>query len=73
MEELYAKLADILEVDDVTPNDILRDFEAWDSLGVLSVIAMLDKSFGISMTALELRDIKTPGELAQIVASRKRK
>ena len=71
MEELYAKLADILEVDQVKPDDALEVFEAWDSLGVLSVIAMLDISYGINMTAMELGNLKTARELARVVASRK--
>jgi acyl carrier protein len=71
MEDLYAKLADILEVDALKPDDTLASFEAWDSLGVLSVIAMLDASYGIHMTALDLRNIGTAGELVQAIAKRK--
>lgn len=30
MNDFYAKLANILEVDTVTPTDILTEFEEWD-------------------------------------------
>ena len=41
MEEFNRELAEILEVDDVRPADVLATFEAWDSLSVLSVIVMI--------------------------------
>ncbi len=64
MQELYKKLADILEVDEVKPQDVLREFESWDSLAALSIIAMANASFGVTVSGDELRQIKTAGELA---------
>jgi acyl carrier protein len=73
MNDLYVKLAEILEVDEVKPDDVLKDFENWDSLTVLSVLAMLDANYGVNLTASDLRQIKTPAELAAAVESRGRK
>ena len=39
MDEFYTNLVDIFEVDEVNPDSVLRDFENWDSLTVLSVLA----------------------------------
>lgn len=73
MNDLYVKLAEILEVDEVKPDDVLKDFENWDSLTVLSVLAMLDANHGVNLTAGDLRQIKTAAELAVAVESRRRK
>ena len=44
-EEKLEIIADILEVDvdDVKEDMVLEDFETWDSVAVLSVIAMMDE------------------------------
>lgn len=71
MQVFYDNMAEILEVDEVKPNDILQDFENWDSLTILSVLAMLDANFGVNMTAKNLQKIETVGELATFVDSRR--
>ena len=70
MEPLYAKLADILEVDEVNPDDVLRDFDIWDSLTVLSIIVMLDHDYGINMVVTELAPIITAVDLVGLVQSK---
>ena len=64
MDDIYSKLAQILEVERVNAADVLSEFEFWDSLTVLSVLAMLDSSYGINLTAADIRRMKTAGELA---------
>jgi len=64
MDDIYSKLAQILEVERVNAADVLSEFEYWDSLTVLSVLAMLDSSYGINLTAADIRRMKTAGELA---------
>ena len=73
MDDFYTKLAEILEVDRVTADDVLSEFEYWDSLTVLSVLAMLDSGYGVNLTAANLRELKQAGELAPMVESRRRK
>ena len=67
------KLAEILEVEQVQPGDVLRRFENWDSLTALSILATLDASYGVNLTAGELREIKTAGELAAVADGRRHK
>ncbi len=67
MDELYDKLAEALEVDAVHPEDELRAFPTWDSLTALSVIAMLDTDYHISVNPLELASITTAAELKAFV------
>ena len=72
MTQFCSKLAIILEVDEVKPDDVLRDFEAWDSLSVLAIIAMLDQDYGVNMLATDLACVKTPAELMALQESRRR-
>jgi acyl carrier protein len=70
MHDIYTKLAEILEAETVASDDILADFEYWDSLTVLSILAMLDSAYGVNLTAADIRKMKTAGELAAAVEGR---
>ncbi|NLS94368.1 MAG: acyl carrier protein [Planctomycetaceae bacterium] len=47
--------------------DRFIDLEAWDSVGALSVIALLDEEFGVSLDAGALQSCNTLGQLAGLV------
>jgi len=70
MERLYETLAEILEIENVEPNAPLKDFENWDSLTVLSIVASVDANYGVSLTNEDLKRITTASDLATIVRSR---
>ena len=73
MDAFYAKMAEILEVDVVSPTDKFREFENWDSLTILSVIAMLDANYRINLSAKDIQQLVTVGELSEkLKASRNR-
>lgn len=63
MGNFYAGLAELLEVEAIDPGKELDSYENWDSLTVLTLIAMLDADFGVNMTAKEIAGFKTAGEL----------
>jgi acyl carrier protein len=71
MEEFLSKIASVLELDRVQAADMLAGFSQWDSLAVLSVIAMLDSAYGINLRAAELKAVRTAGELWSLVQSKK--
>jgi acyl carrier protein len=73
MDDIYARLAEILEADRITADDVLAEFEYWDSLTVLSILAMLDAAYGVNLTAADVRKMKTARELAAAVEDRVRK
>jgi acyl carrier protein len=73
MDDIYARLAEILEADRITADDVLAEFEYWDSLTVLSILAMLDAAYGVNLTAADVRKMKTASELADAVEDRIRK
>ena len=64
-EEKIEIIADILEVepDEVQEDRVLEDFETWDSVAVLSVIAMMDEHFGKYPHASEIRSYIKVGDL----------
>lgn len=73
MDGFYEKIAEILEVDVVKASDVLADFPEWDSLSVLSVIAMVGLDYGINLTAADLRGVATAQALGDLVAGRRGK
>lgn len=54
MEELINKLAEILEVDNLDITKKFTDYEEWDSLAGLTILAMLDSDYHTSMKAVEI-------------------
>ena len=67
METFYKNLAVCLEDDTVQPGDVLRDFDVWDSLTALSILAMVFRDFKITDSADELRASTTAGDLWNVV------
>jgi acyl carrier protein len=68
MDHFYEQIAEILEVDAVNGSDVLADFPEWDSLAVLSVIAMVDSDYHVNLSAVEVRDSRTAQGLMDLVA-----
>ncbi len=54
MTNFYTELAEILEVDKVMDGDVLAEFECWDSLTILSIIAFLDQNYKIKKSAIDI-------------------
>lgn len=72
MNEFCEKMAFILDVESVCESDVLANFESWDSLSVLSTIAMLDSTCGINLNATDLKGIRTVGELWKLAESKRK-
>ena len=72
MDEFLTRLAEILEVPEIKQTDALKALSQWDSLAVLSVIAMLDADYGVNLRAGDLNAINSAGELFNLVQSKKR-
>ena len=52
MEKFLESMIEVFERDSIKPDDEFRNYEEWDSLAYLSVIAMIDENY----------DIVIPGE-----------
>ena len=72
MNEFLKKMAAVLEVETVQETDVLKSFAAWDSLSVLSTIALLDSGYGVNLHASEVQAATTVGDLWRLAESKKR-
>jgi acyl carrier protein len=72
MEHFYGKLAEILEVNEVRNEEVLKDFEAWDSLTILSIIAMADSDYKVTLSAKDLDNVETVGDLKTYLENHKK-
>lgn len=73
METLTEQMLEIFEVDSISPDSVLRDLELWDSLSVISLLAVLDETYGINIEATELVDVITVADLFSFVEQRRTK
>ncbi len=71
MNEFLEKIGGILEVEGVKETDDLKAFPQWDSLSVLSVIAMLDSNYGVNLRAADFQEVTTAGDLWNLVQTKK--
>ena len=67
MNELLEKLAEILEVDEVDVNKKFTDYEEWDSLCGLSVIAMLDSDYNMTMKNKDIIEFNSIKDFCEAV------
>jgi acyl carrier protein len=70
--DFLKKLETILEADpgSLSGTEPLRELEGWDSLAVMSTLAMLDKHFGVKVPAERIYACKTADELAALAGDR---
>ncbi len=70
MSEFYEGLAEILEVEvsEVTPELDLEE-GGWDSLAVVSTIALIDDVYDIQVHPNGIAECKTVGDLEKLVAT----
>ena len=66
---------EVLEIEDkeISLSDEFREYDEWDSLAYLSVIAMLDDEFEIVIETEDFKKIRTVGDLLKEVKERTNK
>ena len=57
MEQFLEQLIEVLERDAIDATDEFRDYEEWDSLAYLSVIAMIDEEYDIVIPGEEFANL----------------
>jgi acyl carrier protein len=50
----------------VQGSDVLQDLDGWDSLAVMSTLAMFDKQFGVKVPAETIYECRTVDDLAAL-------
>lgn len=66
----FASQFDDTDVSEFTANTEFRELDEWSSLTALSVIAMVDDEYGVTLKGEEMRGAKTIEELFNVVKSK---
>jgi acyl carrier protein len=66
-KKLIEQIAEILEVDTVTLDDELSCFDEWDSLTVLSIIALVDSDYNKTLSHNQLKQFVIVGDLVSFI------
>lgn len=71
--EFYRLLDEVLELDPGTlrGDELLEDLETWDSLAVISYIALVDEQFGVIIEGEALVKAKSVADLYALAVQRK--
>lgn len=67
MSDFRSGLAEILEVEAGELEDGFELGELWDSLAVVSTLALIDEVHDVSVSAEDLAECKTVGDIRQLV------
>lgn len=68
--ENFVDQFDDLELTDVKPESVMRDFDEWSSMIGLSLLNMADKEYGVKLTFEELRNAITVQDLFDTIAKK---
>jgi len=68
INEFCAQLADLIEVEEELSLDSnLKDFEEYDSLAIMSLVAFIHKNFGKQFNARQLNQVDTVESLVELI------
>ena len=69
LSEALEWIANLFEeaVEKIKPETAREEIDAWDSLGVLTLIAALDEKFNILMTEKEIGELKKVNDILDIL------
>ena len=73
MNDFLVQLAEILEINSVVESDVLASFSTWDSLANLSVIALAEDEYGVSLSTKEISNSKTVRDLFDLIVLKRSK
>lgn len=67
METFLEQMKEILEVDTINGTDLLVEFETWDSLTQLSIIALADEYYNKTINAEQIKLASTVDGLYNLI------
>jgi acyl carrier protein len=70
MENFLNQMAELLEVDSVNAQDEITSFDAWDSLTSLSIIALCDEEYSVTISAQDILNANTLEGLYKLIQSK---
>jgi len=68
-KEKLAKLEEMLEVElgTLTPETVLADLEEWDSIAVISFIALMDDEFEKTIKSSQIKEFQTIADVLAVM------
>lgn len=68
IKEFLVELADLIEIEDELSLDSnLKDYEEFDSMAIMSLVAFVHKNFGKQYNARQLNQIDTVESLVELI------
>lgn len=69
MEKFIEDLKEVLEIEDreINPTDNFKEYEEWDSLSVLAVLAMINDEYDITIPRKDFDQVNTVEELFDLI------
>ncbi|MDO4988799.1 MAG: acyl carrier protein [Synergistes sp.] len=60
-EEKLDLIAETIDAEraDITPSAVLAALDEWDSIGMISILSMLDRKFGVVLTPEQIEELTT--------------
>ena len=71
MENLKEQLQELLEVEELDSTMKFTDLDEWDSLASLSIIALLDSDYGITMKHSDIKSFDSIEDFCKYVMENK--
>jgi acyl carrier protein len=69
--ENFAGQFDDTPADQITPETVFADLEEWSSLTALSIIAMVDEEYGVTLKGDDIKNATTVQDIFNTVSSKK--
>lgn len=68
MEQFIEKIVDVMDIEEeVTADTVLEDLEEWDSLSLVSFMAMANAAYGKKVIPADVKMAKTIADLYELV------
>lgn len=72
--DFFKEIKEILEVDEdfeINEDTILTELEEYDSLSIMSIVALVDEKFNATLTGEQLFDVESVRSLIEIIGTDK--
>jgi len=67
MNSLIVQMKEIFELEQIAESDVLRDYDLWDSLSVIFLLAFIDSEWGVTLDAEDITEVNTVGDLLKFI------
>jgi acyl carrier protein len=68
-KDFFQELVECMEIEpvDIDEDTVFKDLEDFDSMAVMSIVAFADENFGETLTAEQLKNMKTVRDLMELI------